>query len=113
MGTDEGRSERETRAARNQAMFRAVNDRLREAEESLAELSGRYSFVCECIDLDCIEQIELTGDEYAALRASPDRFAVYPGHVYPDVERLVETHDQYQVVEKVAEGGDLARAATP
>jgi hypothetical protein len=61
------------------------------------------SILCECGKLECIEQLDLTIDAYRELRANPTRFAVKPGHELPDVERVVERHDSYFVVEK-AEG---------
>ena len=43
------------------------------------------------------------------LRAEPTRFAVKPGHELPDVERVVERHESYFVVEKAE--GEAARLA--
>lgn len=108
MEPTEGNEPREQRAVRNQAMFRSVNERLRAAEEPLAEFTGVYEFVCECIDTSCLTQIELTLAEYGDVRAHHDRFAVAPGHVYADVERLVEAHERYAVVEKFDAGSAAA-----
>jgi hypothetical protein len=108
MEATDGNEAREHRAVRNQAMFRSLNERLRVAEQPLADLSGVYEFVCECIDTSCVMRIELTLAEYEDVRTHHDRFAVARGHVYPDVERLVETHDRYDVVEKFHEGSAAA-----
>jgi hypothetical protein len=46
-------------------------------------------------------------------RFDGDVFTVAPGHVYPDVERVVETDglgNRYEVVEKFGEAGALAVA---
>jgi hypothetical protein len=48
----------------------------------------------------CLEQVRLTRAEYEAVRADPARFAVVPGHEKPDVERVVEQHAGYFVVQK-------------
>ncbi|MBA2356981.1 MAG: hypothetical protein H0V84_00965, partial [Actinobacteria bacterium] len=42
-----------------------------------------------------------------------DRFLVAPGHVFPDIERVVETHETYEVVDKNDEVEALARAGDP
>jgi hypothetical protein len=38
--------------------------------------------------------------EYEAIHEKPDRFIVAPGHVTETVERVVEHHETYDVVEK-------------
>jgi hypothetical protein len=38
--------------------------------------------------------------EYEAVRAESTHFAVVPGHVVPDIERVVAQNDRYSVVEK-------------
>jgi hypothetical protein len=101
--------EREVRAARNQALFRALNERLRELNESFASLTGTFTITCECADGSCIEMVEIRPDDYLAIRAEPRHFAVLPGHVYPDVETVVRENDGYVVVEKLGEAADVAR----
>jgi hypothetical protein len=64
--------------------------------------------VCECADEECFEPIELTMDEYEAIREHPARFPVLPGHELPDVEKVVETHERYLVVEKQGAARDVA-----
>jgi hypothetical protein len=90
------------RLARNEALFRQVN-------ETIAELSGiwddaataEHPFVCECADLDCREQLQLSLDEYRNLRARNNCFAVKPGHeMEPTLEHVVGHHCEYVVVEK-------------
>ena len=100
--------ERELRAARNQSLFRAVNDKLRDLNDAFAAISDTFVIACECADTSCIETLEISGEEYAAVRAEPRQFAVLPGHVYPDVENVVRESDRYVVVEKIAAAGELA-----
>ena len=51
--------------------------------------------------------------EYEALRSEPNRFAVRPGHVFPEVERIVSENDRFAVVEKVRLAGEVAAAHNP
>jgi hypothetical protein len=71
-------------------------------------LAVETSWVCECADTDCTEPMDLTVAEYESLRAHPNRFAVLPGHVYPQVERVVEENERYVVVEKLGAGATFA-----
>jgi hypothetical protein len=105
--------EREVRAARNQALFRAVNEKLKELNDSFASLADRFTIACECADRSCIEMVEIRPDEYLAVRAEPRRFVVLPGHVYPDVETVVGEYDIYVVVEKTGAAEDVARLLAP
>jgi hypothetical protein len=100
---------RAERIGRNEALFRKVNDQIEGVNEAFGTITGTMSILCECGKLECIEQIDLTVDEYRRLRAEPTRFAVKPGHELPDVERVVERHEAYLAVEKAE--GDAARLA--
>jgi hypothetical protein len=42
------------------------------------------------------------------VREQPRRFFVLPGHQDPQLERVVETHGDYLVVEKTGEAGEVA-----
>jgi hypothetical protein len=88
--------ERELRAGRNQALFRAVNEQL----EALHDGSARQTIACECADVACTQIIEIDHEQYTTVRRNPRRFVVLPGHVYPEVESVVEERDGYVVVEK-------------
>src|SRR3712207_3174048 len=82
--------ERELRAARNQATFRAVNEKVRQLIDAGLAAAASHTIACECADPTCVDTIEIGLEEYATVRANPRRFAVRPGHVLPDVERVVE-----------------------
>ena len=84
------------RAARNQALWREVNERI----EEVAETAGDVEFVCECARMDCIETIHLSMAEYERIRSSPTRFPVAVGHDFPEFETVVEVSDRYAVVQK-------------
>jgi hypothetical protein len=97
------------KGAHNQAIIREVNERI----EALAEDAAHPAFLCECADRDCIEEVWPSIAEYEAIRRSPVRFPVKPGHDYPEFERVVEEHDSYVVVEKFGEAAEIVRRADP
>ena len=91
-----------SRVARNEAVFREVNERIREVSAHWAAADA-VAFVCECSLADCVEALTLTLEEYEAIRVDPSWFVVAPDHVVPDTERLVRTEEgRYSVVEKSA-----------
>jgi hypothetical protein len=100
--------EREVRAARNQALFRAVNAKIKEMSEAFADLTETFVIACECADRSCAEMLSISHAEYEQIRANPRHFAVRPGHVLPDVEAVVRETDEYIVVEKVAAAAEAA-----
>lgn len=101
--------ERRRRRALNEAAFREINERMAGLNATFAEFTDRFSIVCECDDVACLDQLSVRPDEYEAIRSSPTLFAVVPGHDSPMVETIVEKRDEYHVVEKKA--GDPARIA--
>jgi hypothetical protein len=104
----DSQEEREVRAARNQALFRAINENMRALNEAFSSVTKTFAITCECADKNCIEIIEIDPHQYLAVRGEPRHFAVLPGHVYLDVERIVREVDGYVVVEKMAAAGDVA-----
>jgi len=96
------------RAARNQSIFREVNERLEGLAENFKEVAETAPFTCECADLGCIQMIDLTLTEYEAIRKDPNKFFVLPGHVYLEFERVVSENERYVLVAKHDEGGELA-----
>src|SRR3954447_15451136 len=85
--------------AHTEALFRNVNEEIREA-------SGRFEaevgeFVCECGDPTCTEHVEVPLEEYEDVRQHPTRFLVRPGHVKGPIEQIVEQKRRYTVIEKV------------
>jgi hypothetical protein len=102
--------EREIRAARNQALFRAVNEKIAVLNEALGELAGTFSVTCECADNHCITLLEIAPDDYRDVRKSPRTFVVLPEHVQADVENVVSERDGYVVVEVIGRGVVVAEA---
>lgn len=111
---DAGSQEEMVRAARNQGLYREVNERIEELNRRFdAALDAGAAWVCECADTDCSQPMELTLGEYEELRSYPDRFAVLSGHVLEGVERVVNAHDDYVVVEKVGAAAQVAAELDP
>lgn len=98
--------------ARNDAVFRAANERI---EQAGAELNAAepLPFICECADPECRELITLTRSEYEGVRRYSTRFAVVPGHEGDGDARVVEDRGAYAVVEKVGKAAEVAEALDP
>ena len=96
--------QRQVRAAKNQSLFREVNDRI----EELQATATFVEFACECVDTDCTGAVPMTHEEYERMRRIPTHFVVLHGHVIADVERVVEETDRYVIVEKLGAGGPTA-----
>ena len=103
----EAQEDQARKAAKNQALFRDVNERI----EELVGKAWHPEFVCECADEHCIETLELSLAEYESIRASPIRFPVKVGHDYPQFERVVALSDGYAVVEKIGAAAEVAKNA--
>ena len=106
--------EHERRVGLNEAVFREVNERLRDLNQTFTTLSDRMDLICECADTSCAEHLSMSPGEYEAVRAHARRFIVLPGHEEgPDVERVVEQHEGYNVVEKRGEAALEAEHTDP
>jgi hypothetical protein len=106
--------ERGERVGRNEALFRQVNERLKQIGEGFSVVSEEADFVCECANAGCAEPIRLSLAEYERIRATPEFFIVRPGHETQDVESVVERHEGYDVVRKrEGEPARLARELNP
>jgi hypothetical protein len=106
--------EREERVGRNEALFRQVNERLKEIGDSFSLVTESADFVCECGTASCAEPIRLTLDAYERIRSDPELFFIVPGHELNGVESVVESNEAYDVVRKhVGAPAQLARETNP
>lgn len=107
--------ERTRRIAENEALFRDLNEEVGAVAHSFSAggESRTFDFLCECGDPACAQRVPVALTTYEELRGSPLRFVVVPGHEIPDVERVVETREQYMVVEKFGESAEIARDRDP
>jgi hypothetical protein len=101
--------ERTRRIGENEAIFREVNERVRETSATFSVETGDAQFICECGMTSCMERITMTLTEYEQVRADPTTFAIVRGHDIPDVEAVVHETDRFAVVRKHA--GDPAALA--
>ena len=106
-------TEREERILANEILFREVNERIDEITERTATLAV-LDYVCECGQPTCTGKITLTHEQYESVRTDGQRFVTLPGHHSTELERVVERHAGYQVVEKdTPESARAAEAADP
>lgn len=95
--------------AKNEALFREVNERIHEISDAHDVGSGELvGFLCECSTLNCGGTVELRLVEYEAVRTHPRVFIVSPGHEQDGIERVVERLERYLLVEKVGDAGVVA-----
>jgi hypothetical protein len=100
---------RRERAARNENLFREVNERI----EDLASTASFTQFICECYDETCDDRVSMTVQEYEHVRAEGNRFFVVPGHNGTDVDEVVEATDRYLIVRKIGTGAEVAERLDP
>jgi len=104
-------AQRKHQIARNEALFREVNERLEEV--SPGRSTEMTEFLCECGDADCTETVALRDEEYDRVRSDPLLFAVLPGHEIPDVEEILASNERFSLVRKHAGEGVIARQTDP
>jgi hypothetical protein len=98
--------------ARNQVLFREVNERIERISEGFAT-GGRTSLLCECGNRECTQTIDLSHSEYERVRAHASRFVVALNHENPEAESVVEQNSRFAVVEVYAGAASrIARSRT-
>jgi hypothetical protein len=106
-------TDREARLAKNEALFRGVNEKVREVRGDSAGEGSFIQFICECGRGDCVEQLQVTLVEYERVRSEPEYFLIKPGHELLDVEFVSERNDRFLVVRKQEEEAQIARETDP
>lgn len=101
---------REDRLARNETLFREVNERI---EEVRSPEEDKIEFLCECGVEECRDTISLTVTEYEQVRADSTTFAVVPGHSIDDIEGVVVETERFHVVRKHPSEQDIAHSTDP
>jgi hypothetical protein len=101
------KDDRAQRLAENERFIRDAN---REIEHEMEEWIARGSparpdyeleLFCACGRDECHEKVLIMIGDYEAVHAHPHRFVVVPGHANPEIERVTEEHDNFDVVEKL------------
>jgi hypothetical protein len=94
----------ERRLAINEGLFREVNDRIHDLNESSLVVEGE--FVCECGDADCTETIRIPLREYKAVRDdTAEAFIVSLEHASSAMYEVLAVGYGYCVVHRVDTGG--------
>ena len=109
---------RTDRMAKNEVLFRSVNERVKELSERLSfvgvvDPQALDEYLCECVDIECLERVQLTAPEYEHVRSNPIWFFVALGHVAPEIERVVHENDRFAIVEKGPGERDIVTATDP
>jgi hypothetical protein len=111
---------RRVRAAKNQSLFREVNERIEylAAGESASmfeelRLAREIDLACECMDEACTERVTMTVGEYEAVRSGSNSFFVKPGHDVREVEEIVREEANFVVVSKIGAGAPVAEKLDP
>lgn len=103
---------REERLARNETLFRSVNENIQKAATS-GWADEHFEFFCECSNVDCSLLLSMTVSEYEQVRADPKQFVVAPGHELPEIETVVARNSSYQVVVKEGEAAAFVTEHDP
>jgi hypothetical protein len=91
----------ERRLKENEVIFRQVNRGIQEfIEEENARTDKTIPFYCECSKADCRERIKLTAREYKKLHQKDNQFIILAGHELSKIEKVIERHNGFNVVEK-------------
>ena len=104
---------REERLARNETLFRSVNENIEDAAISGQPDEHVFEFFCECSNIDCTLLLPMTIAEYERVRADPRQFVVAPGHELPEIEIAVAHGSAYQVVVKEGEAAEFVTEHNP
>jgi len=103
----------EERLAKNEVLFRAVNESIEQQALRFGGIDDEYEFLCECSSTECVERVTLTLRQYEQVRAEGTRFVLAPGHADPQVELVVRNTADHDIVEKDGLAGVIAEQADP
>jgi hypothetical protein len=91
---------RDVSQAKNEELFRNVNERIETLSQTVAQDDPMMEYLCECDSAGCYERVRATRGEFESVRANPTHFIVIAGHQDPKVERVTFSNDRFLVVEK-------------
>src|SRR5262245_16409224 len=103
-GSEDLDAQRSRAAARQQLLFREVNERI----DALSEGAMFSEYVCECAQQSCNVAVSLSVDEYLAVRADPTQFLIVCGRWSGAFDRIVFETERYIVVKKTGAGALMA-----
>jgi hypothetical protein len=102
----EGELVEATMAADGHAVFREVNERVRDLNNSVEQVGVAdfdECFACECARQDCREHVKLGLDAWERIREAPGTSSLLRGEAtfVRTWNGSLETHSGYWVVEKI------------
>jgi hypothetical protein len=91
-------------AARVQLLYRQVNEQIHSVGRDVFDIppDEALSVVCECLNLGCVDRIQIAARELQRVRSSAAQFVVVPGHEDEAIEAVVERRSSFFVVAKDA-----------
>ena len=92
-------SSREQRIVQDEELFREVNAHIAKLEDRIGSEDEPLSLICECANTGCTAPIRVDQGTFRAVRASPLRFLVAPGHESAS-ETVIGRGGGYFIVEK-------------
>jgi hypothetical protein len=95
-----GQEERQRRAARNELVFRSVNEQILNVTERFQSDLTDLDLICECADSSCTGTVRLSVEEFGRIDRAQNAFIVLPGHVDDEVEDVVATRNGFVIVRK-------------
>ena len=104
---------RERRLARNETLFREVNERIEDLAHTHADEDHIYEFLCECSNAECDLRLSLPLSTYEQARTDSAVFIVAVGHELPEIEEVVLHGAGFQLVRKQGEAAELAEETDP
>jgi hypothetical protein len=103
----------ERRLVENEVFFRQPNTKMAEGflelEKVAADVGSKewshasdkpFDFYCECSDENCRKKISLKPSEYLRMHKNSSQLVLLPGHSVAEIERIVDSSDNWIVVEK-------------
>jgi hypothetical protein len=104
---------RAERLARNELLFRDLNEQVEFVAGPLDRDGDTFEFFCECSDVDCTLRLPITLNVYEGVRSDPTLFVVAPTHDRAEIEDVLRRTDAYQIVKKRGEAAQFAAAGDP
>src|SRR2546430_12207107 len=82
---------RDAAKAKNEQLFRDVNEQIESLSQTIAPNDTTMEFLCECDNVECHEKVNATRSEYESVRAVATQFIVIPDR---KSTRLNSSHSQ-------------------
>jgi hypothetical protein len=101
---------RKDRLARNETIFREVNERIRALNRGQEE---SLEILCECGNAACDRSVTVTTSAYEEARRHSTHFIVVHGHVIAEIEVIVTRKPGFDIVRKLPEEEAIARRTDP